>query len=694
MRLLAALATLAALHPSPAFPAGGLSARAVIEAEWIESAVPSPDGRLAAWLSIRPDLAEDRARATLFVTDLGTGASRALDLGGLEPSDVAFAPDGASIGFLSPPDPDSDSSAPLQLYEVQTAGGAPRARTDLEDGVLGFLFLAPERLVLLARDRRPCPLPVSEDLADAAVAVEDPAEYAAFAERLFEVPARGAAPVRELPQRPLVPSVGAIDLAVASPDGRFLLTGDLERARWRIGEPTPYRVWLDDLATGRRRLLYEGGRAPLTAWFAPDGDTLYALVPRASIPDAAAYVLEVDAVATESGAVEHVPLDWDRGVAEEAGLAPVAGGFLALLRDGLVNRVAFFARTGDGWRRTLLEHAGPGGAFGLCSGASGDTVILCSGSSAVPDRYAAVRWHDGRLGGAVPLRRAAAPEFPFALAPAEILRWPGAGGDEVEGLLYRPAAPAPADPPPPLVVLLHGGPHAAVVDRFQDDWAAAPHVFAAAGALVLAPNYHGSEGYGLAFAESIRGRPLELEIEDVRSAVRALAASGTADPARVALAGWSWGGIVAAAATAAGSAVAADGSGPPFAAAAVGAADVLLHAHVGTSMGGPLFLRAYFPRWPWQAPELYQAGSALFRAAAVATPTILFAPEQDEVIAASQSWLWYRALQQEGKVAVRFLLFPDEGHSLSRPRAQLRKLEEELAWFRTYLDSPRGAGGK
>ncbi len=109
-------------------------------------------------------------------------------------------------------------------------------------------------------------------------------------------------------------------------------------------------------------------------------------------------------------------------------------------------------------------------------------------------------------------------------------------GQRVHGFLVRPAG----DGPHPVMMRVHGGPHSVDMDRWAPDVLA--HVDA--GFLVAMVNYRGSDGFGQAWRDELTGNVGFLEVEDVVAGLDDLVARGLADPARVVLAGWSWGGYV------------------------------------------------------------------------------------------------------------------------------------------------------
>jgi dipeptidyl aminopeptidase/acylaminoacyl peptidase len=126
------------------------------------------------------------------------------------------------------------------------------------------------------------------------------------------------------------------------------------------------------------------------------------------------------------------------------------------------------------------------------------------------------------------------------LASAAPIRYPAADGTMIPAYLTLP--PGEKDPKNrPAIVMPHGGP--AARDYWQFDWLA--QYFAAQGYVVLQPNFRGSSGYGDAWFEQNGFKSWPVAIGDVLDAGRWLVAQGIADPAKLAVIGWSYGGYAA-----------------------------------------------------------------------------------------------------------------------------------------------------
>jgi hypothetical protein len=203
------------------------------------------------------------------------------------------------------------------------------------------------------------------------------------------------------------------------------------------------------------------------------------------------------------------------------------------------------------------------------------------------------------------------------------------------------------------------------------------------GAFVLKPNYHGSSGHGLKFLESIKGHYYELEIPDIVNGVNALVNKGLVDEDSLGIKGWSNGAILTIMSTL---------KHPQmFKAAAEGAGVVNWTSDYGPTSFGVQFDQSYFKGAPWDNVNgknynpTYIKKSPLFDVEKLQTPTIIFQGGEDRKVTRDQSWEYYRAIQQVNKAPVKFLWFPGEPHGPRKLPHQLRKIREEISWFKKYL---------
>ncbi|MFZ0087580.1 MAG: prolyl oligopeptidase family serine peptidase, partial [Candidatus Acidiferrales bacterium] len=198
------------------------------------------------------------------------------------------------------------------------------------------------------------------------------------------------------------------------------------------------------------------------------------------------------------------------------------------------------------------------------------------------------------------------------------------------------------------------------------------------GAFVLKTNYHGSTGYGLQWVESICcGKYYELEIPDIERGVDNLISKGLVDPDKIGAQGWSNGSILSIQLTV---------TDPDrYKAASVGAGDVEWLSDWANVDFGESFDNYYFGKSPLEDPQLYLEKSPLFKMDKVKTPTLIFFGTIDRQVPTEEGWTHYRALYSIGKAPVKFILFPGEAHGPRKLTHQLRKMNEEDAWFDLYL---------
>ena len=261
-------------------------------------------------------------------------------------------------------------------------------------------------------------------------------------------------------------------------------------------------------------------------------------------------------------------------------------------------------------------------------------------------------------------------EETLELAPARRISYTGADGWQIEALFTPPLHPTEGEPPP-LIASIHGGPTAAHRDAWGD---LLTQRFAAAGYAVLRPNPRGSMGRGVAFADAELGDMGGKDFQDILAGIDYVTGQGWADPNRVGIQGWSYGGFMSAWAIS---------QSDRFKAALMGAGIcdfISFHA------------QAFAPDWdmrfigaaPTENAEAYRARSALTFASRITTPTLICHGENDACVPVNQAYAFYRALRERG-VPAELAVYPREGHGL-RERAHTRDLAERaLRWFDRYL---------
>jgi dipeptidyl aminopeptidase/acylaminoacyl peptidase len=253
-------------------------------------------------------------------------------------------------------------------------------------------------------------------------------------------------------------------------------------------------------------------------------------------------------------------------------------------------------------------------------------------------------------------------------------RWKADDGTMVEGILIYPPHRM-GDKKLRMLTLIHGGPAEANGNYFAADWYEWATLAAANGWLVFRPNYRGSSGYGDDFMRQITPHLVSRPGKDILEGVDALVKDGIADPDRLTIGGYSYGGYMTNWLIT---------QTTEFKAAVTGAGAVEHAANWGNDdltyddasyLGGET---------PWQNPGIYQSEAALFQMDKVKTPTHIVAGNADVRVSYLEDILLERALQQL-QVPHSLLVFPGEGHSLEKdPWHGYIKVREELQWLEKY----------
>jgi dipeptidyl aminopeptidase/acylaminoacyl peptidase len=184
-----------------------------------------------------------------------------------------------------------------------------------------------------------------------------------------------------------------------------------------------------------------------------------------------------------------------------------------------------------------LNRALPGQPLVIMADASADEskLLIIASSDTNPGMVYLLDRASNRLSELLPLRPALEGR---AMAPMEPIQFPAADGTMIPGYLTRPIG---ASGPVRAIVLPHGGPGSR--DEWGFDWLV--QFFAARGYAVLQPNFRGSAGYGDDWFGQNGFQAWRTAVGDVNDAGRWLVSEGIADPAQMAIVGWSYGGYAA-----------------------------------------------------------------------------------------------------------------------------------------------------
>jgi dipeptidyl aminopeptidase/acylaminoacyl peptidase len=198
--------------------------------------------------------------------------------------------------------------------------------------------------------------------------------------------------------------------------------------------------------------------------------------------------------------------------------------------------------------------------------------------------------------------------------------------------------------------------------------------FAAHGYAVLAVNYHGSSGRGAAYAGSIVGDWGHKEVADLLAAVDYAVQEKIADPQRLGIGGWSYGGILTDYTIA---------SDTRFKAGISGAGS----ANQLSMYGSDQYILQYNAELgaPWKSEKLWlQVSYPFFHADRIKTPTLFLGGEKDFNVPVAGGEQMYEALRTLG-VPTQLVVYPGQFHLFERPSYIKDRMVRDLEWFDRYL---------
>jgi len=260
-----------------------------------------------------------------------------------------------------------------------------------------------------------------------------------------------------------------------------------------------------------------------------------------------------------------------------------------------------------------------------------------------------------------------------ALGSVSTTRWTSDAGVEVEGLLLLPHGYVEGRPYP-TVVLVHGGPTWAWSRWFHANWHDWGQMLAGRGYVVLLPNPRGSTGRGTEYMNANANDIGGGEFRDMMAGVDALIDRGIADPERLGIGGWSWGGYMTAWAVS---------QTTRFRAAVMGAGlpNMISDNYIGDIPSANL---SYFAASAAHDPEPYWERSAIRYIRNVRTPVLILHGEADDRVHPMQGKEMYVALRTLG-VPTEFVTYPREGHGIRERKHQIDLMNRVITWYDRYL---------
>jgi dipeptidyl aminopeptidase/acylaminoacyl peptidase len=661
-------------QPAPAAPSTRpLRVDDLFELKDVRDPRLSPDGQWVAYTVTTLDAKEDEARTDLWMAPLAGGEPLRLTTSKKPATHPRFSPDGRYLAFLS-----SREGKKTQVWLLDRRGGEGVKLTDYKADVSDLAW-SPDatRLALVVRDVDPDDPDIAGDddaqgdRAESGEKKPKPPKPIVITRRQFKRDGEGY--LREFrdhlhvfdlrtKQSAQVTSGPYDDEEPAwSPDGRSLAFVSNRTADPDSNQNSDVFVVAAEAGATPRALTTSPGTDHAPAW-SPDG-RFVAYVAGGDPKDMWYGTENLGLVAAAGGEARVLTRPLDRNVSQPR-FSTDGKAVLFLVENGGNSHLVRISVDGGAIERVV------GGerdvkAFDLARGA----LVVLESRPHQPAEISAVS-PGGASAGA--LRRLTTVNDAFLkgirLGAVERFKATSADGTPIDVFLTRPPD-APEGARLPAVLRIHGGPTSQYSTEFELEW----QMLAAHGYAVVAANPRGSTGYGQAFARAIWADWGNKDYDDVMAAVDAAVARGVADPERLGVGGWSYGGILT------DYVITRTGR---FKAAVSGASEANYLSNYGTDH--------YQYEWetelglPWKETERWVRLSPWFQVEKVTTPTLILCGEDDFNVPLLNSEQLYQALRRLG-VDTELVIYPGEDHSIGRPSFRKDRFERYLAWYDKYL---------
>jgi dipeptidyl aminopeptidase/acylaminoacyl peptidase len=625
----------------------------------------SPDGKRVAYTVRQAVMDGDKSeyRTHIHLANADGSDTFQLTQGDKTCDNPQWSPDGTTIAFTS------SRSGKNNLWLIRMRGGEAERLTDVKSGVGAFKWSPDGKSIAFTAVDPPTPEEekAGKEKNDARV-VDDNIKMS----RLYVIPVAkdkdGKLEARQLTKGSY--SVGGSPLAGAafdwSPDGKTIVFAHTPTPK--ADDWTRSDISTIDLVSGDVQPLVATAAAETSPLYSPDGKWIAFL--QSDTPPTWGRNLTVQMVAASGGKA--------RELAETFNRSPNLVGWSA---DG--KKLFYTEAHGTTTRLCALPLEGQPEVLSNQQGVLGPvhlnatrTLVGFNYQTAADPSEAFVSSVDRFSPAKVSAVNAGLQKPP--LGRTEVQRWKSADGLEIEGLVTLPPG-FEQGKRVPLLLVIHGGPAGVFAQSYTGGPSLYPlAVFADRGYAVLRCNPRGSSGYGQKFRYANYKDWGGGDYKDLMAGVDRLVEVGIADPDRLGVMGWSYGGYMTSWVIT---------QTKRFKAASVGAGVTNLMSFTGTA-DIPGFLPDYFGAEPWDDLEIYRKHSAMFNVKGVTTPTLIQHGEKDERVPISQGYELYNALKRQ-KCEVKMVVYPRTPHGPQEPKLLLDIMQRNVAWFDKYVGADR-----
>jgi dipeptidyl aminopeptidase/acylaminoacyl peptidase len=615
------------------------------------------------WESSPRDAQKKELRSQIWRVSTTAGAPTRLTFDDAGASAPAWSPDGRYISFLSAR---GGEQAPPQVWLMRADGGEPSKLTDAKDGIVSYAW-SPDakRVAYVSRDPEPGDVESRKKRGDDRRVFED--EFRMAHVWVVDVSPAGGSSAKRLTEGASFSVSGELSWA---PDGRRVTFAAQQTPMLRDDRRDVYILSLEDKRI--EKVTTNAGSDSGPRW-SPDGNTIAFLAEPASTRRVAP-----DGLATSDPRQARLALYDVRSRTltdaadrtfdlEPRGLNWTPDSKALVFSVGKGTYLEVFSYDVSARRYAQLT-TNKFIALGSIAKNGSKAAFVMESATQPADVYAA----DLTFAAPRKLSNVNPEASELALGETEVITWKNEGFD-IEGVLVKPVGYRPGTRYP-LLVVVHGGPAGAHFNNFRVGYGDGGQHWAGQGWAVLYPNPRGGTNYGEKFLRANIPDWGGGDFRDIMTGVDAVIASGIADPDRLAIQGWSYGGYMTSWAVT---------QTNRFKAAMVGAGITNLWSMYGTN-DLPNYLAAFFGGTPSKETlPLYMERSAVTHAHKATTPTLILHGGNDERVPIGQPMEFYRALKERG-TPVELVFYPRQGHGLQEYYHQRDRLQRQFDWITKY----------